>query len=41
MKNVILYGLIFSVLFNIFQYVTSTKILDAQDKEVTKIQERL
>ena len=41
MKNVILYGLIFSVLFNIFQYVNSTKILDAKDKEVTKIQERL
>ena len=41
MKNVILYGLIFSVLYNIFQYVNSTKILDAKDKEVTKIQERL
>jgi len=41
MKNVILYGLIFSVLFNIFQYVNSTKILDAKDQEVTKIQERL
>ena len=41
MKNLFLYGLIFSVLFNIFQYVNSTKILDAKDKEVTKIQERL
>ena len=41
MKNVILYALIFSLLFNIFQYVNSTKILDAKDKEVTKIQERL
>ncbi len=41
MKNVILYGLIFSVLFNIFQYVNSTKILDAKDKEVSKIKERL
>lgn len=41
MKNVILYGLIFSVLFNIFQYVNSTKILDAKDKEVTKVKERL
>jgi len=41
MKNVILYGLIFSVLFNIFQYVNSTKILDAKDQEVTKIQQRL
>ena len=41
MNNVILYGRIFSVLFNIFQYVNSTKILDAKDKEVTKIQERL
>jgi len=41
MKNVILYGLIFSVLFNIFQYVNSTKILNAKDQEVTKIQARL
>lgn len=41
MKNLILYGLIFSVLFNIFQYVNSTKILDAKDKEVTKIKDRL
>jgi hypothetical protein len=41
MKNIILYGLIFSVLFNIFQYVNSTKILDAKDKEVTKYKERL
>ena len=41
MKSVILYGLIVSVLFNIFQYVNSTKILDAKDQEVTKIQKRL
>lgn len=41
MKNVILYGLIFSVLFNIFQYVNSTKILNAKDQEVSKIKERL
>ena len=41
MKNIILYGLIFSVLFNIFQYVNSTKILDAKDKEVSKYKERL
>lgn len=41
MKNVILYGLIFSVLFNIFQYVNATKILAAKDKEVTKVKERL
>ncbi|MFN7045284.1 MAG: hydrolase [Flavobacterium sp.] len=34
MKNIILYGLIFSLLFNVFQYVNSTKILEAKDKEV-------
>lgn len=41
MKNVILYGLIFSILFNIFQYVNSTKILEAKENEVSKIKERL
>lgn len=34
MKNTALYILIFSLLLNIFQYVNSTKILDAKDKEV-------
>jgi hypothetical protein len=34
MKNILLYGLIFSLLFNVFQYVNSTKILEAKDKEV-------
>ncbi|MBV2195600.1 MAG: hypothetical protein KUL78_03710 [Flavobacterium sp.] len=41
MKNLILYALIFSLLFNVFQYVNSTKILDAKDKEVNKIKEHL
>ncbi|UGS22715.1 hydrolase [Flavobacterium channae] len=41
MKNVILYALIFSLLFNIFQYVNSTKILDAKDKEVLKVKDHL
>jgi hypothetical protein len=41
MKNVILYALIFSLLFNVFQYVNSTKILEAKDKEVMKVKDRL
>jgi hypothetical protein len=41
MKNVILYALIFSLLFNVFQYVNSTKILDAKDKEVVKVKDHL
>ncbi|WP_333809504.1 hydrolase [Flavobacterium sp.] len=41
MKNVILYALIFSLLFNVFQYVNSTKILDAKDKEVAGIKKNL
>jgi len=41
MKNILLYGFIFSVLFNIFQYVNATKILNAKDEEVTKIKSRL
>ncbi|MFD2909547.1 hydrolase [Flavobacterium ardleyense] len=41
MKNVILYALIFSVLFNIFQYVNSTKILEAKEKDVFQTKERL
>ena len=41
MKNVIMYALIFSLLFNVFQYVNATKILEAKDKEVVKIKEHL
>jgi hypothetical protein len=41
MKNVILYALIFSLLFNVFQFVNSTKILEAKDKEVIKVKDRL
>jgi hypothetical protein len=41
MKNVILYALIFSLLFNVFQYINSTKILGAKDKEVVKVKDRL
>lgn len=41
MKNVILYALIFSLLFNVFQYVNATKILETKDKQVVKINERL
>ena len=41
MKNVILYALIFSLLFNVFQYVNSTKILDAKQKEVEKVKVNL
>jgi len=41
MKNVFLYGLVFSLLFNVFQYVNSTKILDAKDKEVEKVKANL
>ena len=41
MKNVILYALIFSLLFNVFQYVNSTKRLDAKDKEVLKVKANL
>ena len=41
MKNVFLYALIFSLLFNVFQYVNSTKILDAKDKEVLKVKANL
>ena len=41
MKNVILYALIFSLLFNVFQYVNATKILDAKDKEVLKVKANL
>ncbi len=41
MKNVILYALIFSLLFNVFQYINSTKILDAKEKEVVKVKDHL
>ena len=41
MKNVILYALIFSLLFNVFQYVNSTKILEAKEQDVSKTKERL
>lgn len=41
MKNVILYALIFSLLFNVFQYVNSTKILEAKDKKVLKVKGHL
>jgi hypothetical protein len=34
MKNTVLYILIFSLLFNIFQYINSKKILDAKEKQV-------
>ena len=41
MKNVFLYALIFSLLFNVFQYVNSTKILEAKEQDVSKTKERL
>lgn len=41
MKNVILYALVFSLLFNVFQYVNSTKILDTKELEVQKVKTHL
>ena len=41
MKNVILYALVFSLLFNVFQFVNSTKILDGKETEVQKIKAHL
>ena len=41
MKNVVLYALIFSLLFNVFQFVNSTKILEAKDQEVVKVKNHL
>jgi hypothetical protein len=41
MKNVILYALVFSLLFNIFQFVNSTKILDSKELEVQKVKTHL
>lgn len=41
MKNVILYALVFSLLFNVFQFVNSTKILNGKETEVQKIKAHL
>ena len=41
MKNVFLYALIFSLFFNVFQYVNSTKILEAKEQDVSKSKEHL
>jgi hypothetical protein len=41
MKNVILYALVFSLLFNVFQFVNSTKILESKDQEVVKVKNHL
>ena len=41
MKNVILYALVFSLLFNIFQFVNSTKILESKELEVQKVKTHL
>ena len=41
MKNVILYALVFSLLFNVFQFVNSTKILESKDQEVVKAKNHL
>jgi hypothetical protein len=41
MKNTFLYLFILAVLFNVYQYVNSNKILDAKENEVTKMKERL
>ena len=41
MKNVILYALVFSLLFNVFQFVNSTKILDGKETEVQEIKAHL
>ncbi|WP_396138146.1 hypothetical protein [Flavobacterium sp.] len=41
MKNVVLYALVFSLLFNVFQFVNSTKILESKDKEVVKVKNHL
>lgn len=41
MRNTFLYLFIFSVLFNIFQYVNSKKILESKDVQLTKCSERL
>lgn len=41
MKNVILFALVFSLLFNVFQFVNSTKILNGKETEVQKIKAHL
>ena len=41
MKNVVLYALVFSLLFNVFQFVNSTKILESKDQEVLKVKNHL
>lgn len=41
MRNIFLYLFVFSFLINIFQYVNSTKILEAKDKEVEKAKKHL
>lgn len=41
MKNTFLYLFILAVLFNVYQYVNSNKILDAKENEVVKMKERL
>jgi hypothetical protein len=41
MKNVVLYALVFSLLFNVFQFVNSTKILESKDQEVVNVKNNL
>jgi len=41
MKNTFLYLFILSLLFNVFQYVNSTKILVSKEEELTKTKDRL
>jgi hypothetical protein len=41
MKNVVLYALVFSLLFNVFQFVNSTKILESKGQEVEKVKNHL
>lgn len=41
MKNIFMYLFIFSLLFNIFQYVNSNKILDAKENEVISVKTAL
>ena len=41
MKNVILYAFVFSLLFNVFQFVNSTKILEGKETEVQKVKTQL
>lgn len=41
MKNTFLYLFILAILLNVYHYVNSNKILNAKEKEVTSIKERL